>query len=200
MKRKHDPLALTPHWHLDCRIESELPEDNVVGTRFLINAAFSAVALAALLFAGWLGYSNLALRYQTRDWEQRIRDNRAEVREIQRMQHDYAAAAAKVDQAYALVRPQFFVAGLLSDLGRTRPEPVVIDTVEWNDTGIVVRGTLRETSERAATLLRNYVDQLRRDEKIGPLFREIVMSDIERTASADALRFEISLRPKPPKS
>ena len=61
-----------------------MPEDNIVGTRFLINVLFSALALAALLFAGWLGYLSLSLRYQVRDWEQRIKDNRAAVRDIQR--------------------------------------------------------------------------------------------------------------------
>lgn len=107
MTRNRDPLALSAHWHVDCRIEAELPEDNLVGTRFLINVVCSAVAFGALLFVGWLGYLNLSLRYQIRDWEQRIKDNRAEVLDIQRMQRDYATEAAKIDQAYALVRPEF---------------------------------------------------------------------------------------------
>ena len=68
MKRSRDPLALSPHWHVDCRIEAELPEDNIVGTRFLINMVFTVLALAAVLFTGWLGYKNLGLRYQIRGY------------------------------------------------------------------------------------------------------------------------------------
>src|SRR3954464_3183029 len=105
MSRNRDPIGLTPHWHVDCRLEAELPEDNIVGTRFLINAVFSAVAVAALLFAGWLGYLSLSLHSQIRDWEQRIKENRPEVLELRRMATEYAVEAAKVDQAYALVRP-----------------------------------------------------------------------------------------------
>ena len=78
----HDPIGLTPHWHLDCRIESELPEDNVIGKRFVINTLFGAVAVAALLFAGWLGYLDLSTRHEIHDWEQRIGDNQGEVRDI----------------------------------------------------------------------------------------------------------------------
>lgn len=199
MTRNRDPLALTTHWHVDCRIEAELPEDNLVGTRFLINAACSAAAFGALLFAGWLGYLNLSLRYQIRDWEQRIKDNRAEMLDIQRMQREYATEAAKIDQAYALVRPEFFVSGVIADLGRTRPDPVVIDIIEWNEAGIIVRGSLRETPERASRLIGGYVDVLRADQKIGSRF-SVVLTDLDRGATGDAMKFEISFRPKPTKS
>lgn len=199
MSRKRDPLALTPHWHVDVRLEAELPEDNIVGTRFLINAVFSAMLVAALLFAGWLGYLSLNLRHQIRDWEQRIKDNRAEVNDIRRMQQEYAVEAAKIDQAYALVRPQFFVSGLIADLGRTRPETVVIDIIEWNDNGITVRGNLRATSQQATETLGTYVKALIADEKIGPLFETIKVTDLDRGTTGDALKFEISFKPKPPK-
>jgi hypothetical protein len=81
---------------VDCRIEAELPEDTIVGTRFLINVVFTALALTAFLYTGWLGYVNLNLRRQIRDWELRINENRAEVRDIQRMQQEYATEAAKI--------------------------------------------------------------------------------------------------------
>jgi hypothetical protein len=201
MKRNRDPLALTPHWHLDCRIEVDLPEDNIVGTRFLINAALAAAALAALLFTGWLGYLSLSLTHQIGDWEQRIKDNRAEVLDVQRMQREYATEAAKIDQAYALLRPQYHVSGLIAELGRTRPASVVVDIVEWNDAGIVLRGHLRENAEQATKTLADYQKALSRDEKIGPLFREIVLTDLDRgTIAGEALKFEIAFRPKPAKS
>jgi hypothetical protein len=198
MKRKRDTLITSPHWHVDCRIEADLPEDNVIGTRFLINAGFGALAFGMLLFAGWMGYLSLNLRYQIHDWEQRIKENRAEMLDIQRAQREYAAESAKIDQAFALVRPQFYVTGLISDLGRTRPESVTLDFVEWNESGVIVRGSLKENAERASRLLGSYVEVLRHDDKIGPLFREIVLTDLDRGTKGEALRFEISMRLKPP--
>ena len=200
MKRNRDLLSLTPHWHVDCRIEAELPDDSVVGTRFLANVLFSAMALGLVLFTGWTAYLCLSVRNQTRDWEQRINDNRAEVRDIQRMQREYAAETIKIDQAYALVRPRFFVSGFLANLGRSRPDQITIDTVEWNEAGVVVRGNLRESSARAMPLLGGYVDLLRKDEKISALFREINLTDLERGAGGDSLRFEIQFKLKPAKT
>jgi hypothetical protein len=197
MRRERDPIGLSAHWHADVRIVAELPEDNVVGTRFLINAVFSAVALGTLLFAGWLGYLNFSMRHQIHDWEQRSADNRAEVADIKHMQREYATEAAKIDQAFALVKPRIFVSGFILDLGRTRPDQVVIDTIEWSDAGIIVRGNVRENSQRATFLLGNYARQLVKDEKIGPLFREIVLTSLDRgNAAGELLNFELTFRLK----
>jgi hypothetical protein len=193
MKRNPDPLGLSPHWHVDCRLEDELPEDTFIGTRFLVQVAFVVVTVGALLFTGYQGYVMLSLRREIRDWDQRISENRSEVRDIQRMQKEYAIEAAKIDQVHALVRPQLFVSGLVANIGRTRPERMAIDIIEWNDTGVVLRGNLRERSDRATEILGGYVEQLRRDEQIGPLFREIVLTDLDRGSSGETLRFEIRL-------
>ena len=194
-----DPIALTAHWHLDCRIESELPEDNVIGTRFLINTLFGAVAFAGMLFAGWLGYLDLTTRRQTRDWEQRIEDNRAEVRDIQRMQREYAVEAAKIDEAYKLIRPQLAVYDFLSNLGRSRPAQLVLDSIEWNDSGIIARGNLHESSERASILLGNYVKALGKDEKMAAIFKEIRLTGFDRGTTIDVINFEIAFYLKPAK-
>ncbi|MEX2045177.1 MAG: hypothetical protein WD941_07475, partial [Opitutus sp.] len=130
-------------------MEAELPEDKVVGTRFLANALFTAMAMGMLLFTGWLGYASMSLRHQIRDWENRISDNRAEVREIQGIQRDYAVESAKIDQAFALMQPRFRVSRFVADIGRSRPDSMAIDIIEWNEAGVVVRGSLAESSERA---------------------------------------------------
>ncbi len=191
MKPSRDPLALSPHWHVDLRLESELPEDTVIGTRFLVHSAFAAVALTALVFAGYQGAVAFSLSHQIQDWEKRISDNRAEVADITRMQREYSVEAVKIDQAFALVRPQLLVSHFIENIGRTRPERIVIDLIDWNDAGIVLRGSLRERSDRATAMLGNYVEELQRDPKIGPLFQKIALTDLDRGAAGDTLRFEI---------
>jgi hypothetical protein len=202
MSRERDPLGLSEHWHVDLRIVAELPEDNVVGRRFLINVVFSAVTLGTLLYAGWVVALNFSLRHQINDWEKRIADNRAEVADIKHMQREYAVESAKIDQAYTLVKPQLYVSGFVSELGRSRPEQVVIDTIDWTDAGIIVRGNVRENSQRAAMLLGNYTKQLKSDEKIGPLFRDIALTNLDRGTGGgggELLNFELTFRIKAPK-
>lgn len=192
MKRKRDPLELSSSWHVDCRIEAELPEDNLVGRRFLVHAAATVVLAGVLLYAGLLSFVALSLQRQIDDWEMRLTENRAEIREIQRMQREYATESAKIDEAYLLARPRVQVSQLLADIGRTRPDQMAIDLVEWNDSAVVIRGSLNETSERAARLLGGYVEQLRRHERIAPLFKEIRLTDLDRGGSGGGMRFEIN--------
>jgi hypothetical protein len=180
------------HWHIDCRIEEDLPEDNVVGTRFLINALSGALAVACLLFVGWLGYLDLSTRRQTRDWEQRINDNRAEVRDIQRMQREYAIESAKIDEAYKLVRPSLPVSAFISNLGRSRPPQLVLDAIEWNDMTVIVHGNIHERSERATQLLGGYVKGLGKEETMSPLFREVRLTGFDRGTNEDLINFEIA--------
>ena len=192
MSRSDDPLALSPHWHVDYRIEAELPEDTVVSTRFLLNLAFTIPVLVALLVAAQVGAVTWSLHRQIGDWERRLKENRNEIIQIDRLQREFAVGAAKIDHAYVLLRPRLYVSGFLASLGRTRPEEASIDAIEWNEGGIVVRGGLRERSERASRILGAYIDVLRKDEQIGPHFQKIVLTDVDRGSGADAtLRFEI---------
>ena len=197
MARNRDPLALGPHWRLDCRLESELPEESLVGRRFLINALCAALAVAALTYTAWLGYSMRSMQRQIASWEDSIRDHRAEVIEIQRLQKEYNVEAQKIEQAHALVRPRLYVAGFLADIGRTRPEQMAIDLIEWSEAGVFIRGSVQERSDAASLTLGGYVDRLRADEKIGPLFAEILLRDVNRGAAGNQMRFEIFLRLKP---
>ncbi len=197
MTRSRDPLVLSPHWHVDCRLEAELPEDNVVGTRFLINALFGSVAFALVLFAGWLAYMNLNLRYQIHDWDQRIADSRTEVREVQRMQYELLAEAKKVDNAYALMKSPLFIYGFIANLGRTLPPQMNIDSIESNDTAIVVRGNIRESFEAAGSLFSSYLKELGREPEIGPYFDKVTSSDFKRT-NDNRIIFEITFLRKPP--
>src|SRR5580704_19073910 len=84
-----DRLFLSPHWHVDCRLVAELPEDSVVGIRFITYAISSAIALAVVLFTGWYVYSDLSLRHQIEDATLRLEDDRWEVIEITRLQRFY---------------------------------------------------------------------------------------------------------------
>ncbi len=174
-----------------------MPEDNVVGTRFLINALFGSVAFAAVLFAGWLAYMNINLQYQIRDWDQRITDSRSEVQEVQRMQHDLLVEAKKVDNAYALMKSQPYISGFLANLGRTLPPQMNISSIESNDTAAVVRGNIRESYEAASSLFSGYLKQLGTEPEIGPNFEKITSSDFKRT-NDNGIIFEITLIRKPP--
>ncbi|HWA09428.1 MAG TPA: hypothetical protein VG838_08270 [Opitutaceae bacterium] len=196
MTKSRDPLALGPHWHVDCRLETELPEDNVVGKRFLINALFGSATLALILFTGWLAYMNLSLHSQIRDWDQRITESRKEVQEIQKLQRDYLVEAKKVDHAYALMKSSFFISGFTAHLGQTLPRQLNVDSIDSSETAIMVRGSIHESYETASDLLSGYRKQLLKEPEIAPFFDKI-NTDLVR-APDNTISFEITFQRKPP--
>jgi hypothetical protein len=196
MSSDSDQLDLDPHWHVDCRIVADLPEDSVIGMRFLINAAVGAVTLTLALGTFWLFYSNLALRESIGDWEKRLADRQAEISEIETLQLAFNREVVAVDTAYDLVHNQLDVTQYLQQLGRTRPDIMVIDLIERTGREVTLRGSLRESSERASRVLTGYVQRLRDDPAVGPRFHEIVLTTLERLDESDTIRFVITFRLK----
>lgn len=196
MTKSRDPLILSPHWHVDCRLETELPEDNVVGKRFLINAVFGFGTLTLILFTGWLAYMDISLRGQIHDWDQRISDSQREVREIQQMQREYLAEAKKVDSAYALMKAPLFISDFIARLGQTLPPQMVIDSIESSNNSILVRGSIHATFETAGELFNGYLKRLPKEAEIGPFFDKISPSGFVRT-DENTVSFEITFQRKP---
>ncbi len=185
-------------WHCDCRLVAELPEDSVVGTRFLINAVFGGITLGVGLGAGWLAYTNFELRGQVGIWEKRMAENAQLLQEIATVQGQFARDSARLDEAFNLMYQPMAVSELTTLLGESRPAQVVFELIETGGPEIIVlRGSLRESSERASRLLGAYVDELRTHPKLGPLCREIVLTSLERRELDDSLSFEITFRLHP---
>jgi outer membrane murein-binding lipoprotein Lpp len=200
MSRSKDPLTLSPHWHVDYRIEAELPEDTVVSKRFLINAGFTVLAVAGLVWAGVLAWQARELSGQIDQLEREIRTARPEISAIDAAQAEYDREATKIDQTYALVRPRLFVSEFVAAIARTRPPQLAIDLIEWNDNTVVLRGGLRERNTVASRTLGDYVEGLKRDPTIKPLFQAIQLTNLdrasqvntlERASGVGVLRFEI---------
>ena len=99
--------------------------------------------------------------------------------------------------AYNLVHGRMFIYNFVNALGHTRPDSMVISSIESTSYGVAVRGTLGESSERATQLIGQYVDQLTKDPQFGRRF-EITVSSFERDRTSDLQNFEIAFRFLPP--
>ena len=200
MSRAKERLFLTPNWHVDCRLIAELPEDSVVGMRFITYAVSCAVAFAAVLFTGWYVYADLTLRRQIEEAEQKLEDDRWEVIEIRRLQRFYEIESKKIDSAYSEMRNPFLFSAFVSELGRSLPERMVVDTIEFGDGKFIIHGRLREASERASLLLGDYLDKLRTDPELGPHFTSINVTGLDRSLEDEQMMtyaITMHLKPKP---
>jgi len=193
-----DRLFLAANWHVDCRLVAELPEDSVVGIRFIIYAVSIAIALGAVLFTGWYGYADFSLRQQIEDGNRQMEDTYWDVAEVRRMQRFYETEAKKIESAYSEIKNPVFISGFISDVGRTLPDRMILDAIDYADSTIIIRGRLRDSPERASQTIGSYVNTLRTDPAIGPLFTTINITGLERSTEDDQMMtLEITFRIKP---
>ena len=138
MKAVRDRLFLSAHWHVDCRLVAELPEDSVVGIRFITYAVSCGIALAVVLFTGWYAYTDFNLRHQIDYATNRLEDDRWEVIEITRLQRFYEIESKKIESAYSEMKTPLLISGFISELGRTLPERMVVDAIDYGDGTFVI--------------------------------------------------------------
>jgi hypothetical protein len=198
MKASRERIFLGPNWHVDCRLVAELPEDSVVGIRFITYAISCAIALAVVLFTGWYVYIDLNLRHQIDDGSLHLEDDRWDVIEITRLQRFYEEASKKIESAYAEMKNPIQLSGFIAELGKTLPNRMIIDVIEFNDNAFVVRGRLHETSERASILLGDYLEKLRKDNEVGAHCSGITVTALDRSTDDDEMmNYSITFRLKP---
>lgn len=197
MKSSRDRLFLAPHWHVDCRLVAELPEDSVVGMRFITYAVSCAIALAAVLFTGWYAYADFSLRQQIEDANRRLEGDYWDVAEITRLQRFYEIEAKKIESAYSEIKNPIFVSGYISAIGRTLPDRMLVDSIDYGDGKAVVRGRLREDPGLASQLVGSYVDKLRSNPAIGPHFASINITGLDRSPDDEQMMsYEITFHVK----
>lgn len=194
MPRRSNDFDLEPNWHLDFRDAASLPEDRVVRVRFLVNTCAAALALVLLTLVGWQVLVRASVTSQLRFWEERIAAHRRDYEELQSSLRDYMTEAGRIKDAYDIVYAPFVPSVFILNIGRTLPDRMTIDMIGYADGVVTLRGSLAEPPERASRVLGGYVEALRSDPRIGPLFSDIAAPNLDRSKQDDLFNFVIVLK------
>jgi hypothetical protein len=194
MPRRSSDFDLEPNWHLDFRDATSLPEDRVVRVRFLVNTFAAAVALILITLVGWQVLVRASVTSQLRFWDERIGAHRHDYDELQASLRDYMAEAGKIKDAYDMVYSPFVPSVFILNIGRTLPDRMTVDMIGYADGVVTLRGSLAEPPERASRVLGGYVETLRSDPQIGPLFSDIAAPSLDRSKQDNLFNFMIVLK------
>jgi hypothetical protein len=195
--KKADAVYQGP-WRIDCRISAALPSGDLIRRRFIGNAVAGTLAAACLLFTLWQLYTGGLLSTEISYWRQQMAENDRAFKTLAGETARLDSLNTRLDAAYELVRTPYTTSELLLALGRTRLERMSLERIDGFREGVVLRGILREPSTRASHTLRTYVDSLRKDPELGPLFATVALVSLERNDTGDEMTFEIACRLKAP--
>lgn len=181
-------------WHVDCSIPPRSDERDRFARRAVTVAAASILACVLGAATGWQLYALNSLRADTAYWESQLAGNRRLFEELNAANVTLHRQSDLLDRAYDLMAEPFPLSELLVALGRTIPARMRIERIETNDTRVALSGALLEPAEEASGTLGRYMDELRRDAAIGPLFSAIAITTLQRKARSDEVTFELTLR------
>ena len=201
-KMEKTPREDAPHqgpWRVDYRLSAALPSNDLVRRRFIVSIVAVTLAVAMFVVTAWQFYASRELSTQIDYWEKRNAENRRPLAQVQQLSRTLVSKDERIKYAYELMQMPFPVSEFILNLGRARPANIRIDTISANDVGVVVHGGLRQASEEASRTIKRYVEELRRDPAIGPLFAGITLTSFPREGT-DVHVFVITFTLKDPKA
>lgn len=196
LKRSKDaPAAPTvPAWHPNFRNYARLPDTKVVRTAFFVNGLAVLVTAALLLVVVFREYTLASVRGQIEVWNVQIEQDRRPSGEAVALFRKYQAEEKIINEVDAFLRSPLALSDFLLRLGATLPENIALTGFDYRETGITLRATVRGAPERASGLATSFVEQLRTDERYGPLFSEVIPTGVNRDPSTGRLLIEVLLR------
>jgi hypothetical protein len=129
-------------------------------------------------------------------WQKSIQENREQSESLRRARASLATDAQKLTRAYELMQVRVRAGDFVAEIGRTRPPLATLEAVETTPGGWTVRGRLQAAPEEGSKLLGQYLDALRANPAIGPLFASITLTTMERSAGDRELTFSVFFRYK----
>ncbi len=184
-------------WHVDCSIRAEADDHRLTGRRFLGGVLAGALALFMVVLAAWQLYVDRSLRADTQFWESQMAGNHKLLDELAAANVTLKKQTEILDRDYELMAAPLDLTDLVMNLGRTVPPHLRVDRINSSDQRVAVGGTLLEPAEVASETLRRYVEELRHNPAIGPLFSSIAITTLQRQKGDEGMAFELTLRLAP---
>lgn len=187
-----DKLAM-PAWHPNFRDAERLPDTKVVRTSFFINGAAVLVTVCLLLSTLYREYTLWSLDNQIEATKHEIEVNRPVSAKAIAQFKVFQAEEQKVLDLKEFMGSPINVADFMVHLGETMPENITLTQIDSKPSGVVLRGIVRGAPERASGEASAYVEQLRKDPTVGGIFKQILLTNVNRDATTGELVVEFNL-------
>lgn len=195
-KKSEANVPLVPAWHPNFRNFERLPDTKVVRTAFFINVFAITVTVVLLLYVARKEWELYALRLQKAEKEQQIARDKPASDQAVALFKKFQAEEAKVNEVDAFLKSKPLISELLLHLGQTLPKNIAIDRFDLRDTGLALAATVRGAPDQASGQASAYIEQLRADKVLAPLFDDITPTSSGRNPQTGRIVIELFLRLK----
>ncbi|HEX2852086.1 MAG TPA: hypothetical protein VHO24_02525 [Opitutaceae bacterium] len=193
-KKSEANVPLVPAWHPNFRNFERLPDTKVVRTAFFINVFAITVTLVLLLYVVRKEWDLHTVRVQIADKEQQINRDKPGSDQAVALFKQFQGEEAKVAEVDAFVKSKTAVSTLLIHLGETLPKNIAIDRFDLGKDGLALSATVRGAPDQASGQATAYIEQLRADKELAPLFDDITPTSSGRNPQNGRIMIQLFLR------
>ncbi|MFY9923077.1 MAG: hypothetical protein WCA95_11595 [Opitutaceae bacterium] len=189
--KKSDTALVMPAWHPNLRIVEKLPDTKVVRTAFFVNGAAMLVAIALALYLGIQEWKLHEVNKQIADWQRQIDRDTKQSAEAVALFQDFKVQEAKTKEVADFVASKPILSEIVLRLGEITPKKIAFDGIEFRDSGLSIKATVKGAPDRASGDASAYEKQLRTDKVLGPIFADVNLLTMRRNQTSGRLVIDI---------
>jgi Tfp pilus assembly protein PilN len=199
LKKKSDSsVSEVPPWHPDIRIVSSLPDTKVVRTAFFVNGGFALVAAVLLIWFAVDEWKLHEVNKEIDDWQHQIDQNQKQSAEAVHTYKDFKLEQAKTDEVADFMASRPVLSNIILRLGAITPKKIALDSLDFRETGLSIRATVKGAPDRSSGDVTAYEKQLKADKVLSPLFASVDAQNVTKNTQTGRLMFEILCTYKKP--
>jgi hypothetical protein len=186
-KKSDGSGSSAPAWHPNLRIVEQLPDTKVVRTAFFVNGFAILVAIVLALYLGHQEWKLHGVNKEISDWQHTIDQYKKASQEAVMLYGDFKAEEAKTREVADYVVSKPVVSEIVLRLGAMTPKKIALDSLDFKDTGLSIKATIKGAPDRASGDASAYEKQLRADKVLGPMFGDVNLLQMTRNPATNRL-------------
>ncbi len=177
LKRKGEASVApsVPPWHPNFRNYEKLPDIKAVRTAFFVNGVAILLAISLTIYFGFNEWQLRAINKDTAEIQARIERDKKTSEQAIALFKMFQADEARILEVDAFIKSKPMISVIITRLGETLPPNVAVDNLDFRDTGLTVRLSVRGTPDVASGYSTKYLEQLRTDPQLA-LFDEFTFT------------------------
>ena len=190
-KKSDASASSVPAWHPNLRIVEQLPDTKVVRTAFFVNGLAAVIAILAALYLGHQEWKLHGVNKEIADWQSQIDQDKKQSQDFVALYGDFKLEEAKTSEVADFMTSKPIVSAIVLRLGEMTPKKIAFDGLDFKDTGVSIKATVKGSSVHGADDAAIYEKQLRADKVLGPMFSDVNLLTMRRNTSSGRLVIEI---------
>ena len=190
-KKSDASASSVPAWHPNLRIVEQLPDTKVVRTAFFVNGLAAVIAILAALYLGHQEWKLHGVNKEIADWQSQIDQDKKQSQDFVALYGDFKLEEAKTSEVADFMTSKPIVSAIVLRLGEMTPKKIAFDGLDFKDTGVSIKATVKGAPDRASGDASAYEKQLRADKVLGPMFSDVNLLTMRRYTSSGRLVIEI---------